>query len=173
MTIECVPITEADLERWAQIGSRTFRQTFGHHHDLVDFEGYMATAFSEQTLRERLSTPGYQGWFMNNGEADVGYFTLRQTIPPNIDAKDSQQWVEIERFYLDQGFQGLGIGSVMMRTCLDKIRERGDSQIWLSVWQQNHTASKFYQKWGFTISGSHRWTGADCTDLDDIMVKIL
>jgi ribosomal protein S18 acetylase RimI-like enzyme len=36
-----------------------------------------------------------------------------------------------------------------MQFCIDLARGTGSEWIWLVVWYQNHTAIRFYERWGF------------------------
>ena len=61
---------------------------------------------------------------------------------------------EIARFYVDVDFHGRGIAQAMMAEVLRLAVERGAASLWLSCWQQQPQAIRFYEKEGFRIAGT-------------------
>ena len=62
--------------------------------------------------------------------------------------------IELARFYVDTRFHGRGIAQAMMARVKEEARVRGARTIWLSVWQEQPQAIRFYSKEGFRIAGS-------------------
>ena len=62
--------------------------------------------------------------------------------------------IELVRLYVDQKFQGSGVATDLMQTCLDEARSMGHRTIYLGVWEHNHRAQFFYFKWNFRVVGS-------------------
>jgi diamine N-acetyltransferase len=69
--------------------------------------------------------------------------------------------VEIERFYVDRQYHGKGLAQTLMQVCLDRARQSGYETVYLGVWEKNHRAIAFYQKYGFEIVGSHAFQLGD------------
>jgi ribosomal protein S18 acetylase RimI-like enzyme len=42
-----------------------------------------------------------------------------------------------------------------MAVSIKLAMQKGCKVLWLGVWENNHKAILFYQKWGFEIFGSH------------------
>ncbi len=52
-----------------------------------------------------------------------------------------------------------------MRACIEEARNMEHATIWLSTWQKNERAIRFYEKWGFQIVGNAIYAiGEDVTD---------
>ena len=60
---------------------------------------------------------------------------------------------EIARFYVDTAYHGRGLAQLMMDEVRRLARSRGSRSLWLSVWQQQPQAIRFYKKEGFRING--------------------
>lgn len=58
--------------------------------------------------------------------------------------------------YLHQDFQGVGLGTAMMREAIDIARQKGLHRLVLSVIADNHNAIKLYEKVGFQHEGLRR-----------------
>ena len=53
------------------------------------------------------------------------------------------------------GGGGSGAGAALMDHLLDLMRREKQAGVWLYVWKGNPRAVRFYQKYGFAITGSH------------------
>ena len=63
--------------------------------------------------------------------------------------------IELVRIYTDPVRIGQGIGKALMTACLGVARQGGHDVLWLGVWENNHRAQAFYQRWGFEKVGTH------------------
>ncbi len=56
---------------------------------------------------------------------------------------------ELRKMYLQQGFQGKGIGHLMMNNAIEKAKELGYSSVMLETNRLLDRAIKLYEKYGF------------------------
>lgn len=69
---------------------------------------------------------------------------------------------ELRRFYIDPAYHGRGVADALLRTTLAIAGQQDDAGIWLSVFSGNPRAIRFYERWGFQITGTHTFlVGAD------------
>jgi GNAT superfamily N-acetyltransferase len=61
---------------------------------------------------------------------------------------------EIARFYVDTAFHGRGLAQRMMAEVRRLAAGHGARSLWLSCWQEQPQALRFYGKEGFRIAGS-------------------
>lgn len=59
-------------------------------------------------------------------------------------------WGEIVALYLLPAYQRRGIGTLLLRAALDRLRERGFEKVYLWVAEKNTSARRFYEAQGFT-----------------------
>jgi ribosomal protein S18 acetylase RimI-like enzyme len=66
-------------------------------------------------------------------------------------------------FRVQPSFQNQGIGSLIMRTIENDLKQRGFQQVILNVGQDNHDARRFYERLRYTIMGVDpgRWSYID------------
>ena len=57
--------------------------------------------------------------------------------------------IEIFQLYVDTFFQGQGIGSILMKDCIEHAKRKSIKKIFLWVLEKNHNARKIYEKHGF------------------------
>ncbi|MFA9491557.1 MAG: GNAT family N-acetyltransferase, partial [Anaerolineales bacterium] len=79
--------------------------------------------------------------------------------------------IELVRIYVEEEVVGQGLGSALMKACLEEIKTNGLGTIWLAVWQKNQRAIDFYKRWGFEKVGVKEFVvGSDVQD-DFIMER--
>jgi len=80
---------------------------------------------------------------------------------------------EIARFYVDTAFHGRGLAQEMMAEARRLASARGARSLWLSVWQEQPQAIRFYEKEGFRIAGTLVFKVGDDPKDDWLMVAPL
>ena len=63
--------------------------------------------------------------------------------------------VEISKFYILKKYHGTGTASLMMDFCITEARHKGYKTLWLSVYEENHRAIRYYEKTGFRQAGEY------------------
>lgn len=64
----------------------------------------------------------------------------------------------LSKLYLLREFQGQGLGKALMQAVDTCGLERGCTGQWLSVWDMNQSAIRFYERAGFRVVGQSPWT---------------
>ena len=152
--------TAADAALLAELGARTFNETFAADNRPEDVAAYLASAFSvEQTERE-LSDPRSTWLVAEIDGAAAGYAKLHAGQTPEcVRGPDP---VELARIYAARDWLGRGVGASLLRACLDEARRKGHRTVWLGVWERNERALAFYRKWDFHDAGTQTFQlGAD------------
>jgi diamine N-acetyltransferase len=160
----------ADSPALAKVAFETFDESFAAMNNPEDIQTYMALAFSERTLSIELENPESAYYFAIKGEEVLGYLKLNwgdaQTENVGLDA------LEIQRIYVRNTSQRLGVGNVLMNKAKEVAHEKGLAYIWLGVWEKNQKALNFYKKNGFEVFGSHIFVlGSD--EQTDLMMKLM
>jgi GNAT superfamily N-acetyltransferase len=163
--------TPADAALLAELGARTFNETFAADNRPEDMAGYLASAFSvEQTERE-LSDPRATWLVAEIDGAAAGYAKLHAGESP--ECVRGPYPVELARIYAARDWLGRGVGASLLRACLDEARRRGHRTVWLGVWERNERARAFYRKWDFRDTGTQTFQlGADA-QTDVVMERAL
>ncbi len=157
----------------AALAERTFRDTFAATNTASDMDAYVRGAFSLQRVRFALADPDSSFFlaFADGATEPGGYAKLRTGAPePSVTGPDP---IEIERLYVERDAIGHGLGSALMRACLEEAAVRGCKTVWLGVWEHNDRAIAFYERWGFVVVGSHVFQLGSDPQADLIMVKTL
>ncbi|NNE99454.1 MAG: GNAT family N-acetyltransferase [Pyrinomonadaceae bacterium] len=160
-----------DSEILAELAATTFWDTY-HKNPNVNLKSireYMASAFSVEKIEEELSDKNTIFLIAEKNETQFGYAKLILGSREKIIS--SKKPVEISRIYLRKEFLKRGFGSVLLEKCLDVAKANDGDSVWLSVWQFNQNAIRFYEKSGFEKIGTHTFHLASSRETDFIMEK--
>jgi GNAT superfamily N-acetyltransferase len=161
--------TVADAAMLAELGARTFVDSFGADNAPEDMSAYISAAFNPERQARELSEPGSTFLILELEERAVGYAHVRSgAAPPAVDASRP---VELVRLYVSRDRIGTGGGARLMRECLELAAAEGRDAMWLGVWERNERAVRFYRKWGFSHVGSHTFQLGGDRQTDWLMAK--
>jgi ribosomal protein S18 acetylase RimI-like enzyme len=152
--------SSSDSELLADLGARTFSETFAAVNSPEDMAAYLSSAFTNAQLAAELADAGAL-FFVAEAEGEAaGYAKLREGEPPAC--VTGERPLELARIYVLEKWLGKSIGQALIERCLDEAREAGFKTMWLGVWERNWRAQAFYRKWGFHKVGEQVFQlGAD------------
>jgi GNAT superfamily N-acetyltransferase len=76
---------------------------------------------------------------------------------------------EVQRIYADRAWHGRGVGSALLKACVEQSRAWACDVLWLGVWEQNPRGIAFYEKWGFRRVGAQRFLVGTDSQRDHVM----
>lgn len=151
----------ADAAALAEIGARTFHETFAADNRPDDMAAYLATSFGVSQQTAELASADYVTLLACAGATPIAFAQVRRKEPPAC--VEGPAPVELHRFYVDRQWHGRGVAAPLMAASADAIRALGGRTAWLSVWEHNPRARAFYVKCGFRQTGTAEfWVGPDC-----------
>lgn len=161
--------SHGDAALLAELGARTFRDTFAPDNTEADMAAYLASAFGPEVQARELTDPASTFLVARVGDEPAGYARLRMGEPPACVI--GERVIEIVRLYADAQWIGKGVGSALMQACLGAAADRGCDVIWLDVWDRNPRAIAFYAKWGFAVVGEQDFVLGDDVQHDLLMAR--
>ena len=174
MAIDGVTIRRAaaeDAAGLAELGARTFQDTFAADNRPEDMAAHLAAAFGVPQQTAELTDSDYVTLLAYVDGSLAAFAQVRRTDPPP--SVEGSAPAELHRFYVDRPWHGQGVAAPLMAACADAIRELGGRTVWLSVWEHNPRARAFYTKCGFRHVGTAEfWVGTDC-QTDHILERAL
>lgn len=161
------PATPGDAEILADLGARTFRETFEAHAAGPDLEAFLASAYGEAIQRAELADPARPARILEVDGVPVGFLQLR--LGHREPGVTGERPVELQRIYVLRSAQGGGRGAALMAEAVKMARAWGGDTLWLGVWEHNHKALAFYARSGFREVGDHIFQIGDQVDRDLIL----
>lgn len=107
-------------------------------------------AYQHNRIKEELADPFNLYYFIIVNNQTAGYVKL----VTNTVFNGQQNSLEIERIYLYKNVTGKGIGKEVMLFAETIAKKHNAETIFLKAMDSSHDAIRFYQRMGYTISGS-------------------
>jgi Acetyltransferases len=145
--------TPDDAQLLAELGARTFQETFAPENTDEDMAAYVASAFNVSQQTAELTDPASTFLLAEVDDIIAGYAKLHAGA--GAEGVEGAKPTELVRLYASQEWIGRGVGQALMQACLDAARSGGYETIWLGVWERNVRARAFYEKYGFRAVGEH------------------
>jgi len=144
---------ENDASLLAELGSKTFYDSFIEFNTEEDMSKYLSEHYSEEIQMAEIQDPNTVFLIAEQDGAPVGYAKLKGHSKG--DGVASTNPMELQRIYSIQEYIGKGVGPALMKESIREAKERGFNCLWLGVWEKNERAIKFYEKWGLKKVGNH------------------
>jgi GNAT superfamily N-acetyltransferase len=155
----------ADAAVLADLGRRTFAETFGHLYTPENLAAFLTT-HNEERWRGEL---GDSAFAVRLAEEDGAAAAYAKIGPPTLPFEPRGVSVELRQFYVLEPWQGSGVAAALMEWVLGEARARGADDLYLSVFVDNHRARRFYGRYGFTFVGTYAFMVGNHADEDHVM----
>src|SRR5680860_534774 len=166
-TLKFVKLNSGDVEELEQISRQTYINAFSWGNSPENMLAYLDSSLSEEKLCEELKEPNSEFYFAEMNHKTIGY------IKVNFDAAqtdlDDHDAMELERIYVIKEFQGKKYGQKLLNKVLEIAKKNQMDYLWLGVWEKNERAIRFYERNGFSVTGSHPFRMGDEIQTDLIM----
>jgi ribosomal protein S18 acetylase RimI-like enzyme len=161
-----------DAAALAEFMSRNFLATYGHCSTPENIAATIAKHYGVEAQRRQLADRARLNLVMERDGLLAGHAQLHfgHDTPAPVRPLPS---TEIARFYIDTAFHGRGLAQEMMAEVRRLASARGARSLWLSVWQEQPQAIRFYEKEGFRIAGRLVFAIGDDPKDDWLMVSPL
>lgn len=165
------PGVPSDAVALAELGARTFRDTFEAENTPENMALYLESTYGANLQAAELESPHIVTLLAEVGGLLAGYAQLREGPAPPFVAGPNP--IELLRFYVDRGWQGRGVAQKLLEATLQAASDRGADTIWLCVWEHNHRAQAFYRKCGFEDRGTKEFILGKDRQTDRVMSRTL
>lgn len=165
------PLTPQDAPQLAPFARRIFEETFAADNDPADLAAYLERAFGAEIQRAELSEPHVEAMVAELDGAWVGYTMVRHGVAHPL--APGTRPLYLQRFYVDHRWHGRGVAAALMDAVVAIATTHAHDVIWLTTWERNARALRFYAKVGFEdIGGETFLLGTDFQD-DRVLAKRL
>lgn len=166
----------SDARTLSALAQKTYADAFGESMRASDLAAHLEKNLSiakiEQLLKQDTilvaEIDARMVGFVQFGKCDPS-----TKLGTSFEQADSDTDQELRRLYVLSEFQNRKIGAQLMNAALNHPRMKNAPRIFLDVWEQNHGAQRFYQRYGFRVIGERKFeveSGAE-TSNDLIMVR--
>ncbi|AGA30645.1 GNAT family N-acetyltransferase [Singulisphaera acidiphila] len=154
----------------ADLGRQTFHETFAAQNSPEDMDAYMKEAFTVGRLTAEIREPGAVYLVAEAPPRVIGFARVAPADPPACITGPSP--VRLVKLYVSADAIGLGVGAALMRSSIEWAKNSGHKCLWLGVWEHNHRAKAFYERWRFVPVGTEMFRlGND--DQTDVLMQLM
>ena len=161
--------TAADAALLAELGARTFFESFAADNDPEDMRRHLESQFSPAIQLAEIANPALDTVIMRAGDGEAVAFAQVRS-GKTTDGVPAEGTIELWRFYVDKRWHGQGVAHTLMNAAKARGRRRGASTMWLGVWERNARAQAFYRKHGFEKVGNHVFVVGSDPQTDDVLL---
>ena len=153
-TVKIIPAAWKHYALLADLGSKTFYETFANDNTAEDMNAYLAKIYSIEKMQENLKNPAIKYFVAYDELKDAGYIKLiHDVIVDGLTGKV----IELEKIYIRQELIGAGFGAALMKQAIEYAQLNNFKHLYLGVWQDNEKAINFYKKFGFKIFNTRKF----------------
>ena len=154
---------DADAAALAEFARASWIATFGHlPYPPDDLHAYLTKSFGEAIQRAEIADRDVRYRLALRDGAIVGYCMMGPLDMPVDDANG----MELYRLYVDESVKGAGVADELMRDCVAWARSKSARALYLSVWEENFRAQRFYRRHGFMHHGEWKFMVGKTADRD-------
>ncbi len=141
----------ADGPALAAMARRCFAVTFGRRYEKHDLETFLDAAYGPNGMLAELEDPQADFRIALDGTNIIAYAKLSPLKAPACDPEPGA--LELRQIYVLGPWQGTGVAESLMAWALDRARALDAPEIYLTVFDDNHRAKRFYARHAFVDVG--------------------
>jgi GNAT superfamily N-acetyltransferase len=170
--VHLVTPDRALFERLLPVARRIFTEAFAKHYETIAFEAFCdAVYLPGRAMARDYAAPGVR-WQVAVGDgAPIGYAKLTPLRAPAVDAAHGS--LELQQIYVLSPWHGTGIADRLVEWAVNTACELGAPEIYLTVFDHNERAKRFYLRHGFAEVGRCTFQLGDRIEDDRIWRRLL
>lgn len=160
--------TAADAVDLDDMARASWIETFAHGYAADDVAAYLGEAYgADGQLRRDLADPAIAFRIARDDEVIVGFAKLAERRLPAPDPRPGA--MELRQLYVLGPWHGSGVAAALMTWTIDTARMQGAPELYLSVFEENHRAQRFYRRFGFKHVGDYAFPVGSTIDRDLVL----
>ena len=170
--IEYVALHGDLADRLRPVARRIFTDTFAGRYEQGPFEAFCDAAYGpDGTMARDLRSPDVE-WLVATCDGEpIGYAKLTPLRAPAPEPAPNA--MEAQQLYVLQEYHGTGVAAALMDWAIDTARARHAPELYLTVFDHNERAKRFYARYGFREVGHCTFQLGDRIDDDRVWYKPL
>ena len=150
------PAAPDDAATIAALAMQVFLDTYAAEGVRPDLAREAFAEYSADAFAARLLEPARAFELAERGSGLIGFAEILLVALPAPAGKVAG--AELVRLYVQPAFQGRGVGRNLLRSAESAATARGLPALWLTAWEGNHRASRFYAANGYSDIGATTYT---------------
>ena len=161
-----------DLPALRRLAISTYTDTFGEYYTPGELSQYLVETYSAEKLQAEFNEPGAVLYLaFDDDDKMIGFLRLRSNRW--ADEFPGTNQVELHQLYVHSSYRGAGVAKALVEEAIQYASKHGYHHIWLSVWENNFRAQKFYAKCGFLSFRKYSYMVGNEPQVDLLMSRNL
>lgn len=170
--VQYVPRQLVPQARLLQVARRIFSDTFSHLYDAAAFDAFCEHTWAADGPMARDLADDAVAWRVAAVDGEpIGFAKVTPLRAPAQGAQAGA--LELQQIYVLGPWQGRGVAEALMGWAVGLARERDAPELYLTVFDHNQRAKRFYARHGFEEVGRCTFQLGDRVDDDRIWRKVL
>lgn len=149
------------------VARRIFTATFAKHYGAEAFERFCDEVYPPDGIMARdFGAPDVRWQVATVNDEPIGYAKLTPLRAPAMDAAPDA--LELQQIYVLADWHGSGVAERLMQWSVAQARASGATELYLTVFDHNERAKRFYARHGFEEVGNCTFQLGDRIDDDRI-----
>src|SRR5215208_3503634 len=165
------PTLAAHGEQLNAMARQCFVDTFAGLYEAKDLAAFLDDAYGPGGLLRDLADPAFHWRVAAEDGRIAGYVKVGPVGVPAPAPKPGA--LEIKQMYVLKQWHGEGVAAELMEWAIANSRERGAPELYLSVFDHNHRAKRFYARHGFADVGRCEFRVGNQIDEDRMWMRAL
>jgi len=163
----------ADIPELARVAQRTFPLACPPTTPATDIQQHISNELNERAFLAHMDSPvtEFHVAVASTGQI-IGYLMLVATAAGAPDLPGTQP-LEVRRIYVDEAWQGRGVGAALMDLAVARARSQQFDCLWLGTNQENHNAVAFYRRLGYGHVGTRTFQVGCSVECDFVLARSL
>jgi GNAT superfamily N-acetyltransferase len=150
-------VVAEDVRRLPPVARHIFSETFAHLFEARAFAEFCDTAYGEAgTMAADLGDAAIRWRIAEAGGAPIGYAKLRPLAAPA--PRPAPGALELQQIYVLSAWHGKGVADALMHWSIAMAQQDGATELYLTVFDHNERAKRFYARYGFSEVGHCSFT---------------
>lgn len=151
-TIKLQNISIEDQPKLIKLIEVVYPPTYKHIWKNEDCNWYVNKFFNLTNLRDELLEKDAEYYFVIYNSINVGIIRIHYNKPYHVLPEKKATY--LHRIYLGEEAQGKGVAKQLFNWVETLAKQKGSELVWLKAMDTQQQALRFYEKQGFTISGT-------------------
>jgi len=155
------------LHQLLPVARQIFSRTFASRYDPAEFAEFCNQVYSpDGSMAQDFDTPEVRWQVALSGGNPIGYAKVTPLRAPA--ERPSPGALELQQIYVLPEWHGTGVAAQLMEWAVDTARESSAPELYLTVFDHNERAKRFYTRYGFEEVGRCTFTLGSRVDDDRI-----
>lgn len=153
-------LTTADIPQFSRMATESYKQAYDGLISVPDLVEFTESSFAPAVVEAAFASAEIKLFWQ--GEQIAGYVWLEEqpvTLKQPL-MMEMARPLYLRRLYLLSGYTGFGYGRELLNEAVLWGKGEGFSHLWLTVWDENESAVRFYGRELFeTVGDCDFWCG--------------